>query len=91
MSPEVARRVVKLFREFRPPEKVGYRLTPHELRLLGMLVDGHNYRTATDELGVSVNTVSFHMKNVYEKLQVHRDEATYRCYRNGTKAPFSGK
>ena len=36
-----------------------------------MLADGHNYRTAAGELGVSVNTVSFHMKSVYEKLQVH--------------------
>ena len=80
MSPEVARRVIDLFREFRPPEKVDYHLTPHEVRLLRMLVDGHNYRTAADDLGVSVNTVSFHMKNVYEKLQVHsKAEAVARA------------
>ena len=80
MSPEVAKRVIDLFREFRPPEKVDYHLTPHEVRLLRMLVDGHNYRTAADELGVSVNTVSFHMKNVYEKLQVHsKAEAVARA------------
>jgi DNA-binding NarL/FixJ family response regulator len=28
MSPEVARRVIKLFREFRPPERASCRLTP---------------------------------------------------------------
>ena len=30
MSPEVAARVIKLFREVRPPERVDYHLTPHE-------------------------------------------------------------
>ena len=34
MSPEVARRVVKLFREFHPPEQAEYRLTPQEMQLL---------------------------------------------------------
>ena len=71
MSPEVARRVVALFRDFRPPEKADYQLTPHETRLLKLLVEGHTYKTAAAELGVSINTISFHMKHVYEKLQVH--------------------
>ncbi|HNQ14214.1 MAG TPA: response regulator transcription factor, partial [Pyrinomonadaceae bacterium] len=46
MSPEVASRVIMLFREVRPPEKVDYDLTPHETRLLKLLVEGHNYTTA---------------------------------------------
>jgi len=33
MTPEVARRVVSLFRDIHPPERADYRLTPHELRL----------------------------------------------------------
>lgn len=71
MSPEVASKVIKLFREFRPPETVDYDLTPHELRLLKLLVDGHNYNTAAKELKNSVNTVKFYIKRIYEKLQVH--------------------
>ena len=43
MSPEVARRVISLFRTVRPPEHAAYDLTPHELRLLKLLVEGHNY------------------------------------------------
>ena len=42
MSPEVAGRVVKLFREFRPPERAGHNLTPAETELLKLLVEGHN-------------------------------------------------
>ncbi len=71
MSPEVARRVVSLFREIRPPEDAACQLTPHEIRLLKLLVEGHNYKTAAAELNLSINTIRFHMKSIYEKLQVH--------------------
>jgi DNA-binding NarL/FixJ family response regulator len=75
----VARRVIGLFREITPPAHAEYHLTPHETRLLRLLVDGHNYKTAAAELHVSVNTVSFHMRRVYEKLQVH--SSPKRCRR----------
>jgi len=71
MSPEVARRVITLFRDIRPPERADYDLTAHETRLLKMLVEGHNYKTAAVELNVTVHAVSFHMRRIYEKLQVH--------------------
>lgn len=71
MSPEIARRVVELFREFRPPAQADYRLTPQESTLLRLLVDGRHKKTAAKAMGISVNTVSFHLKNIYEKLQVH--------------------
>jgi len=83
MSPEIARRVIKLFREIRPPERAEYHLTPHETRLLKLLVDGHNYKTAAAEIKVSVTTVAFHMRNIYEKLQVHsKSEAVAKALRN---------
>jgi DNA-binding NarL/FixJ family response regulator len=71
MSPEVAGRVVSLFRDIRPPEDHDCQLTPHEVRLLKLLVEGHNYKTAAVELNLSVNTIRFHMKSIYGKLQVH--------------------
>jgi DNA-binding NarL/FixJ family response regulator len=83
MSPEVARRVITLFREIRPPDRADYQLTPHELRLLKLFVEGHIYKTAATELGVSVNTVNFHVRNIYEKLQVHtRSEAVAKALVN---------
>jgi DNA-binding NarL/FixJ family response regulator len=82
MSPEVARRVVRLFREFRPPEKASYRLTQQESELLKLLVEGHHYKTAADKMGISVNTVAFHLKNIYSKLQVHsKTEAVAKALR----------
>jgi len=82
MSPEVASRVIALFREFRPPERADYELTPHESRLLRLLVEGHNYTTAAEELKVSYNTVKFHIRHIYEKLQVHsKSEAVAKAMR----------
>ena len=71
MSPDVALRVIKLFRTFSPPEKADYNLTEQETKILKLLVDGHHYKTAAFELGISRATVAFHLKNIYEKLQVH--------------------
>jgi DNA-binding NarL/FixJ family response regulator len=83
MSPEVARRVIALFREIRPPDRADYHLTPHETRLLKLFVEGHNYKTAAGELGVSVNTVNFHVRSIYDKLQVHsRSEAVAKALIN---------
>jgi DNA-binding CsgD family transcriptional regulator len=70
ISPEVAHRVITIFREIRPPECADYDLTQHETRLLKMLVEDHNYKTAA-EIGVTVHAVSLHMCRIYEKLQVH--------------------
>ena len=84
MSPEVARRVISLFREIKPPKEAAYELTPHEVRLLRMLVEGHSYKTAAAELHVSVNTIKFHLRHIYDKLQVHtKSEAVAKALRHG--------
>jgi hypothetical protein len=59
MSPEVGRRVVALFRSFRPPDSANCDLTQHEIRLLRLFVEGHNYKTAAAELGVRFTPSAF--------------------------------
>ena len=84
MSPEIARRVITLFQRVRPPVHAIHDLNPHELRLLKMLVEGHNYKTAAAELGVTVHAISFHMRKIYDKLQVHsKSEAVAKALREG--------
>jgi len=82
MSPEVARRVVTLFRDFRPPDRATYHLTPQETTLLRLMIEGHHYKTAASEMGISTSTVSFHLKHIYQKLQVHsKTEAVAKALR----------
>ena len=84
MSPEIARRVVSLFRTVRPPEQSDCNLTPHERRILKLLVEGHSYKSAAAELGVAFHTIAFHVQNIYQKLQVHsKSEAVSKALRSG--------
>ncbi len=82
MSPEVARRVITLFQNFTPPTNADYHLTPQEKQMIKMLVEGHSYKPAAYQLKISYHTVSFHLRNVYEKLRVHsKSEAVAKTLR----------
>lgn len=84
MSPQVARRVIDLFRAVRPPAQADYDLTPHELRVLKLFADGHNYRSAAAEIGSSYSTVNYHLQQIYRKLRVHgKSEAVAKALRQG--------
>ena len=50
-------------------------LSPRENQVLGLLVEGLTYGEMAAELGLSVNTVKFHLKNLYGKLGVQNRRA----------------
>ncbi len=84
MSPEVARKVVRLFQKTPPPEKLDHHLTPHEVQLLGMLADGYSYQGAADRLQVSINTIRDYVRKIYDKLHVHsKTEAVRKALKSG--------
>ena len=84
MSPEIAHKVVRLFRDFRPPAKVQADLTRLELKLLSLLSEGYSYQSAADEMRVSINTVRNYIRSIYEKLQVHsKSEAVSKALKAG--------
>ncbi len=51
MSPEVAIRVVELFRNTQAPRLESGNLSPQEMRILKLLTEGHQNKTAAAELG----------------------------------------
>ncbi len=60
-----------------------YDLTPHEVRLLKLMAEGHSYKSAAAILHVTPHAVSFHLRHIYEKLQVHtKSEAVAKAFRN---------
>jgi len=84
MSPEIARQVVGFFGRMRPIEKADYQLTAHETRVLKLLVEGYSFASAAQSLGVSRATVAFHVRRIYEKLQVRsRSDAVVKALRGG--------
>lgn len=84
MSPEIARKVVRMFQQTAPPREAPGGLSPREVQILRLLADGHSYKTAAAELGISPDTVRFHIRHIYEKLHVHsKSEAVLKAFRTG--------
>lgn len=84
MSPEIARKVVEMFQRVPPPRLDEHQLSPREIEVLRMLADGHGYKTAAAALAISIDTVRFHIRNIYEKLHVHsKSEAVLKAFRTG--------
>lgn len=77
MSPSIARRVVSTFHRVAPPAPA-QRLSPREVEVLDLLAHGHSYKTAAGALGVSIDTVRFHVRHIYDKLHVHSKSAAVR-------------
>ncbi len=46
-------------------------LSQREVQILQLLGRGFSYKMIAAEIGVSVDTVRFHIKNIYDKLHVH--------------------
>jgi DNA-binding NarL/FixJ family response regulator len=83
MSPEIARKVITLFRQTAPPEQADYQLTPQETRLLKLLADGYSYQSSAAQLNISINTVRNYIRSIYEKLHVNsKSEAVSKALRN---------
>jgi DNA-binding CsgD family transcriptional regulator/tetratricopeptide (TPR) repeat protein len=63
-------------------------LTPRELEVLGLLVDGRSNRQIAGELFISTKTASVHVTNLLAKLGVHsRLEAAAMARRLGLEQP----
>ena len=85
ISPQTAARILQEFaRGQRAAEPEPERLTDRELSVLRLVVDGLRNKEIAAELGISENTVKFHLKNTVEKLHVRsRAELAVRAVREG--------
>lgn len=70
MSPEIAKKVIKYFSSDKGT-KVGEMLTIKERQVVDGLVEGLSYKMIAGKLGISIDTVRFHIKHVYRKLHVN--------------------
>lgn len=68
MSPAIARKVMEYFA---PKRTYNDPLTAKEHQVIIAMVDGLSYKMIGDRLGVSLETVRQHIKNIYRKLQVN--------------------
>ncbi len=83
MTPSVAKQVLKLFSQ--PFQKSAdlQSLTPREHDVLSLLVRGYSYKMAAGEMSVSIETLRYHIKNIYTKLHVNsKSEAVAKAIQN---------
>ncbi len=69
MSPSIARKVMNYFV---PQHKYKTEiLTSKEKEIVATLTEGLSYKLIADKLSISMDTVRFHIKNIYRKLNVN--------------------
>src|SRR3569833_102295 len=75
MSSHIARKVVQHFHQLGPAAD----LSPREEQVLGLLSSGYVYKEIGDQLGIGMETVRSHVKNICQKMHVRsRIEAVAR-------------
>ena len=78
MTPSVARKVISSFQKksLTSSFKEKVELTTREEEILDLMAKGKPYAEIAKEIFLSLNGVSYHVRNIYEKLHVHsRSEA----------------
>ena len=70
MSPAIARKVIKFFGEQNEAKKECY-LSEKEQLIVAYLVDGLSFKMIANNINLSIDTVKYHAKNIYKKLQVN--------------------
>ncbi len=87
MTPEVAKKVLDAFAnsDLMPGTDGGdYGLTAREQEILRLLAEGLLKKEIADALSISVNTVSTHLRRVYDKLHVNTNTgAVAKALREG--------
>lgn len=84
LSSPIARRVVQHFHRLRPDgagkTSSAEELSPREREVLDLLASGYIYKEIGDKMGICVETVRTHVKNICEKMHVrNRVEAVARA------------
>jgi len=70
MSPQIARKVIEHFNPGKKKESISP-LSAKEKEIVVGLVDGLSYKLIANRMNISIETVRFHIKNIYRKLHVH--------------------
>ncbi len=84
MTPGIATKVLKLFQQYIPKKNNDYTLTPREIEILNLLVEGIDTQQIAEKLFISIETVRNHIRHIYEKLQVHsKSQAVVKAIKEG--------
>jgi DNA-binding NarL/FixJ family response regulator len=83
MTPSIAQKVLEKFRSNSPQSQNELNnLSNREKEILECLVEGMSYKMIASSCEISIDTVRFHIRNIYEKLHVSsKSEAVIKAMR----------
>lgn len=83
ISPIIARKVIGYFNPQKQVKKDGFEeLSSREIEVLQALSEGMQFKNIADKLFVTVDTIRYHTKNIYKKLQVNSKLGAVKKYLN---------
>jgi len=84
MTGSVAKKVLQMVPVAKNTGEEKNDLTLRESEILQLLVQGYSYKMIAAEVKISIDTVRFHIKKIYDKLHVHSaTEAVSRAIKDG--------
>jgi DNA-binding NarL/FixJ family response regulator len=83
MTGSVAKKVLLMVPQAKTDEQEKSNLSTRETEILQFLVNGYSYKMIASEMKLSIDTVRFHIKKIYDKLHVHSaTEAVSKAIKN---------
>ena len=58
-------------------------LTPRELEVVGLVLEGHSSESIANQLGISAGTVRIHRKNIYAKMRIGSQRELFAIFIRG--------
>lgn len=70
MTPRIARKVISAFQQPQSRDSASIKLTEKEHLVLEYLAEGLSYKMIAEKMNLSVHSVRYYLRSIYEKLQV---------------------
>jgi len=81
MSPQIAKKLIGFFNKSIPVKKdISAILSDKELLIIRYAQQGYNNRQIAEEMFIALDTVKYHIKNIYRKLEVNSRKELDKFY-----------
>jgi DNA-binding NarL/FixJ family response regulator len=87
MSPNIARMVIASMQKKSLSSENKYQLTQREKDILVALSEGTSYKSIASKYFITIDTVRSHIKNIYQKMHVHKQLEAVTKARNAGIVP----
>ena len=78
MTPKIAK---KIFNHFQKQKGITSKLSSRELQIVNGILEGLSYKMVSDKFGISLDTVRFHIKTIYRKLEINSKSELFKMFK----------